>query len=513
MPAEGTFRFAEGTVRREGRLVAYASGNFGKALVFSSADLTILFLLTDLLGLSAAQAGTLMLVAVAGDLVLDLIAAKLVIRLRRRGRGYRWLVIAGAVPCGLAFAGLYAMPLAGLRTGWALAAAMLVFRGAYAIIDVPHNALMARITRDSRARGRASGYRLMFSTASALTVALLFAPLVQEAGRTHAFATLAVAGAVAGLLFAVTMVVCALGTGEGPDAAAIAPEPARPEQDGIAVPLRDPLVLGMGLVAFITGFAAPTFGRMLLYLGTYVIDRPELVGALLLAMTVGQFVGVLVWTALTARYDQNVLLAAGHGVTAVAFAMFALCLGHVDLLLPCTVLIGFGLASVFMLPWGLLANAVDFVALRHGRRFETGLFAFYLVVTKASGAAATVLIGWVLGGLGYVPGAVQGAAVEAGMMAFGLGVPFAGCLLAIVLLRRFDLGAARHARVLAALGVKAARTGRRLRQSGAEPVSGLNRGLVKSSGAGVTLAGGSALSRQARHSMSRSIEAPAAVRS
>jgi GPH family glycoside/pentoside/hexuronide:cation symporter len=274
------------------------------------------------------------------------------------------------------------------------------------------------------------------------------------------------------------------------------------------VPLRDPLVLGMGLVALITGFAAPTFGRMLLYVGTYVIEQPELVGALLLAMTVGQFVGVLVWTALTARYDQSVLLAAGHGVTAVAFSLFGLCLGHVDLLLPCTVLIGFGLASVFMLPWGLLANAVDFVALRHGRRFETGLFAFYLVVTKASGAAATVLIGWVLGGLGYVPGAVQGPAVEAGMMAFGLGVPFAGCLCAIVLLRRFDLGAARHARVLEVL-----RTGRRLRQSGAEPVSGLKRGLVKSSGAGVTLAGGAALSFQARHSMSRSIEAPAAVRS
>ncbi|HUD30898.1 MAG TPA: MFS transporter, partial [Novosphingobium sp.] len=93
---------------RESRLFAYSSGNFGKALVFAGADLTILFLLTDLIGLSATAAGTLMLVALAGDLVFDLLAARLVIRLRGSGRGYRWLVVAGAIPCAMAFAALYA---------------------------------------------------------------------------------------------------------------------------------------------------------------------------------------------------------------------------------------------------------------------------------------------------------------------------------------------------------------------------------------------------------------------
>lgn len=432
---------------REGRLLAYASGNFGKALVFSSADLTILFLLTDLLGLSATAAGSIMLVAVLGDLVLDLLAARLVIRLRRGGRDYRWLVTAGAVPCGCAFALLYAMPLAGLRSAWLLALALLAFRGIYAVIDVPHNALMARITSDSRSRGRVSGYRLMFSTASALTVALLFAPLVQEAARTHAFARLAGAGAVAGLLFAATMIACAATVGRS-DGARNRDHGA----DGIAVPLRDPLVIGMGLLALITGFAAPTFGRMLLYLGAYVIDRPDLVGTLLLAMTGGQFVGVAAWTALTARHDQSVLLAAGHAASAAAFVLFGLCLGVPALLPACAALIGFGLASVFMLPWGLLANAVDLVAFRHGRRFETGLFAYYLVVVKASGAGAIVMTGWMLGGLGYVPGGVQAPATIAGMVALGLGLPIAGSLCAIVLLRRFDVGHARHARVLAALG-------------------------------------------------------------
>lgn len=490
---------------REGRLVAYSSGNFGKGLVFAGADLTILFLLTDLLGLAAAEAGTLMLVALAGDLVFDLLAARLVIRMRQAGRGYRWLVMAGAVPCGIAFAVLYAVPAWSAREGWLLACALLVFRGAYAVIDVPHNALMAQMTSDSRARGRVSGYRLAFSTASSLAVAMVLAPLVQQAGRDGAFGTLAATGIVAGALFTLTMVVCTLTSRGGAD-------PRRDgaaAQDGISIPLRNRLVAGMALLALLTGFSAPTFGRMMLYIGTYVVGRPDLVRTLLLAVALGQFIGVLAWTALTGRVDKSRLLALGHAVTALGLVLFGLCLGRPEALPVCAAVTGFGLAGVFMLPWGLLADTVDFVAWRHGRRLETGLFAGYLVAVKASGAASTALIGWLLGWLGYVPGIGQTSAVEAGMLALGLGVPLAGSLAAVVLLRRFDIGHDRHGRVVAALSRRAVRSG--AAQSGAEPVSGLNRGLAKSSGEGTTLAGGAALSAQARQSMSRSIAAPAEV--
>jgi GPH family glycoside/pentoside/hexuronide:cation symporter len=503
---EGRTARAAAALQNEARLFAYASGNFGKGLVFSGADVTILFLLTDLLELSAMAAGTLMLVALVGDLVFDVLAAMLVIRLRRSGKGYRWLVSVGAIPCGTAFAVLYAMPVADVRQGWMLAFAMLAFRGAYALVDVPHNALMAQMTCDSRTRGRVSGYRLLFSTASALAVALVLAPLVQKAGHDGGFGALAITGAGAGILFTLTMTICAMASRGGADRKA----DTGASQDGIAIPIGNRLVMGMGLLAVLTGFAVPTFGRMMLYVGTYVVDRPDMVGTLLLALTLGQFVGVLAWTPLTAWIDKSRLLAVGHGFSAMGIILFGLCLGEPTVLPTCAGLIGFGLASVFMLPWGLLADTVDFVAWRHGRQFETGLFAFYLVVVKASGAASTALIGWSLSWLGYVPGTGQTALVETGMVVLGLGIPLAGCLSAVVLLRHFDIGHVRHDRVLAALS----RTSMRAkRQSGAEPVSGLKRGLVKSNGEGTTGAGGAALSVQARQSMSRSIPAPAAVRS
>ncbi|MDH4744300.1 MFS transporter [Sphingomonas sp. CBMAI 2297] len=481
-------------------MLAYSSGNFGKALVFGGADLTILFLLTDVLGLNGARAAGLMLFAVLGDLVFDLLAARLVLHWRAAGRGYRWTLALAALPCGAAFGLIYAMPALCLHRAWMLAAAILIFRGAYAVVDVPHNALMAQVSRDSRARGRVSGYRLFFSTASALVIAATLTPLVQQAGRTVHFGALAFTGIGAGLVFALTMLLCAWasgGRGESGTASAL-------RGDRVAVPLRDPMVLAMGALALLTGFAMPCFGRMLMYLGTYVVDRPRAVPLLLAALTAGQFGGVLAWTALTHRFSKSRLLGAGHAVSALGLLCFALCLAWPAGQVAGAALIGFGFASVFMLPWGLLADAIDVVEWRHGRRFETGLFAFYLVLVKASGAASTAMIGWVLNALGYVPGAIQPAGVRLGMLGLGLGVPLAGALLAMLLLGRFTLDHGRHARLLRALG---------RRQAGAEPVSGLNRGLEESSGEGVTLAGGAALSAQARQSMSRSIAAPAAVRS
>ena len=481
-------------------MIAYSSGNLGKALVFGGADLTILYLLTDVLGLGGAQAAGMLLFAALGDLVFDLLAARLVLRCRAAGRGYRWTIAMAALPCGAAFALIYAMPGLGAHRIWMVAGTILIFRSAYAVVDVPHNALMAQVSRDSRARGRVSGYRLFFSTASALVIATVLTPMVQQAGRTRHFTALAGTGIAVGLAFALTMALCVWASGgrDGPTATKDL------KGDGIRVPLRDPMVLGMAALALVTGFAMPCFGRMLIYLGSYVVARPGAVSLLLTAMTAGQFCGVLAWTALAHRFGKARLLAAGHAASALGLILFGLCMTWPIGQVAFAALIGFGFASVFMLPWGLLADAVDVVEWRHGRRFETGLFAFYLVLVKASGAASTAMIGGALNLLGYVPGADQPEAVRLGMVALGLGVPLVGAVLAMWLLRRFTLDHARHASLMRALG---------RRQGTAEPVSGLKRGLSKSSGDGDTLAGGIALSAQARQSISRSIAAPAAVRS
>ena len=116
-------------------MIAYSSGNFGKALVFGGADLTILYRLTDVLGLGGARAAGMLLFAALGDLVFDLLAARLVLRCRAAGRGYRWTIAMAALPCGAAFALIYAMPGLGVHRIWVVAGTILIFRKAHAVVQ------------------------------------------------------------------------------------------------------------------------------------------------------------------------------------------------------------------------------------------------------------------------------------------------------------------------------------------------------------------------------------------
>jgi GPH family glycoside/pentoside/hexuronide:cation symporter len=100
-----------------------------------------------------------------------------------------------------------------------------------------------------------------------------------------------------------------------------------------------------------------------------------------------------------------------------------------------------------MLPWGILADIIDFSEFRHRERRETVSFAVMLVLLKGGGAAALATIGWTLGTLGYVPGAVQPHSVVLGMKALAFGVPAVGSGIAILVLRRLDIGHELHARV------------------------------------------------------------------
>lgn len=437
-------------LKSDRRVVGYASGNFGKAIFIGSIDVTLLFLLTDIVGMPSSQVSLLMLVVFLGDLMFDLGAGLLAARLERRGIGYPCLIACGVLPCACAFGALYALPLLRLDDFVLVATLLLLLRGTFALIDVPHNSLLARVTQDSHARGRASGYRTLFSSAASVVVATVIAPAMNVPDTGNAPLRMAWLGGAAGLLFCISLLLAAWSSRATGDARRLAGD----ARTAGLWPRPDRLFVSFAAVAVITGFAIPMFGKTLLYFCTYVLGEPDFTGKVLLTLALSQIAGATLWIALVPRYDKTILLAMSHGVTALGLTLFA-CAGQEHLLLLAyTAMAGIGLAGVFMLPWGILADIVDFSEFRYRERRETMAFAAVLVLLKASGAAAFATIGWVLGQLGYVAGAVQSTAVLLGLKLLACGVPILGSLLAITILLRLDIGHALHARVRRVNGLR-----------------------------------------------------------
>jgi GPH family glycoside/pentoside/hexuronide:cation symporter len=202
------------------------------------------------------------------------------------------------------------------------------------------------------------------------------------------------------------------------------------------------------------GFAVPMFSRTAIYYSTYVLERPAFAGQILAAITIGQFGGVIVWTGLVRYFDKTRLLIASLIATAAALCIFSASAPNQSAMLVSSGLMGVALLGVYMLPWGILPDVIDFCEFRQGFRQETTLVALFLVVHKASGAASSGLIGWVLATTGYVPGAQQSHFVVSAIVFLAFGIPIAGALVAIATLLPLDIGHRRHAAVIRKLAFK-----------------------------------------------------------
>ncbi|KAB7647459.1 MFS transporter [Polymorphobacter fuscus] len=64
------------------QLIGYASGNFGKNLLWSTADLTLLFLFTDVMAVDPAVAGWVILASLCINALLDPLMGGLADRVR-----------------------------------------------------------------------------------------------------------------------------------------------------------------------------------------------------------------------------------------------------------------------------------------------------------------------------------------------------------------------------------------------------------------------------------------------
>lgn len=281
-------------LRQELPAIGYASGNFGKNLLWTAGEVTLLFLLTEVFGIKPTLAGALLLAGLAIDILIDLTAGRLAAGAESKGFGYRTRMLVAAGPCAIGFALLYALPLAD-RTATSLAlCALLLFRIGYGFVDVPHNALLARLATASRQRGRVAGYRSLFSALAGLAVAGILAPAVVAAATNGEIAAMASWAIIAAILF-VLSILAAWRSTSSVKTTGRTPVVHKPRSVPFLPQFRGDL-LTLLLVATITGFAMPMLARNMLHLATYGFGDAAVATSLLTALSGGQIVGIAVWT-------------------------------------------------------------------------------------------------------------------------------------------------------------------------------------------------------------------------
>ena len=409
------------------RITAFGAGDFACNLYWQSISLYLLFYYTDAVGLSAATAGLIYMVASIWDGLIDPVIGAAADRTRTRWGGYRPYILFGAVPLALAFALLYYRP---PFEGTALVAfvlgAHLLFRSLYATVNVPYAALTARITQDARERASISGARMLFATIAGVVVALATQPIAQAVtGRPDGARGFFVAACLFAVVATLVLPVVFATTREQVMGAA-------PARVGLSRAywqsvLRNrafwTLVLGGGFM--ITCMTA--LGKSVLYYFKYYLQDEAGARTALAISAASGLVIVPFWMLVARRVSKRTIWLASCAIYAaglIAFSLIEVRLAwQMNIFLVYMQVATLGLAFSY---WGILPDTVEYGEWKTGVRAEAFIFGLALMFQKIALGMGAGLFGLALDGVGYRPNQIQTPETLHGLKLVMVALPLLG---------------------------------------------------------------------------------------
>ena len=375
--------------------------------------LFLLFYYTDAVNLPIKVAATTYFIASIWDGVANFFAGILFDRRQAKIR-YGPLIAAGGVPLGLTFVLAYFPPLG--RGLWAIAAvfsAHLLFRTAYAAVNVPYLAMSARVSPDAGDRAFVAGSRMLFGTAASVAVALGTVPIGRWlTGSTAAEAYFGAAVIFAALASAILLLVGItyrdLGTVDRPPPASL--------KAALLSLARNRAFLALNAAMLSMIVAVTVLGKSVLYYFKYLLHDPAAGQLALASMGVVSAVAIPLWMMVGRYIGLRSLWLLATGLAILSLGIFAIAdiatpFGMQGFLIVTQTII-VGLHFTF---WAMLPNTIEYGELETGLHVEGAVFGVAALLQRIGIGIATAILGWTFASAGYVANVQQSAEMLATM--------------------------------------------------------------------------------------------------
>lgn len=404
--------------------VAYGAGDFGAGVTSTLIVFSLLIFLTDVAGLRPELAATVLLIGKIWDALMDPVVGILSDRTSLRwGRRHSWMLFA-ALPFGVFFFLYWLVPNFSSDADtnqWLLFSYYVVigllFNTAFTCVNIPYSALTPELTDDYDERTSLNSFRFVFSISGSLSALALGQFIFQKVGDIqekfllfqqitdpqHRFLILA---AICACLAIFPTYLCIWGT-KDPSAGG---NQNRQEKTSESLSLSEQLkivfsnrpflfVIGIYLCSWLAfQLTAATISYYLLYW----MKQDSFFTAALVVQAVA-LVMLLVWTEVSKKVGRRAVYFMGMSLWIVAQGvLFFLPRDQVGLMYFLFVLAGFGIATVYLVPWSMLPDVTDLDEYRSGERREGIFYAFMILLQKIGLALGIWLVGQGLSLAGYI---------------------------------------------------------------------------------------------------------------
>ena len=404
------------------RLLLFAFGDFAFNLYWQSVMMFLLFYYTDSIDLPIGIAATTYMAASVWDGIANF-GAGMILERRQSTIRYGALIAIGGVPLGLSFALMYLPPLAKGAAGIAIIfIAHLLFRTAYAAVNVPYLAMTARISPDAGDRALVAGSRMLFGTTAAVIVALTTVPLgalltgTGDPKRTYVAAALFFALVGAAIL--------AIVGATYRERVAISRPPSGSIRTALLSLARNRAYVSLNAATMAMIVAITMLGKSVLYYFKYVLGDLGAGQLALALMFMVSAVAIPAWMLLGRVVGLRLLWLIGAIGGIAALALFAGVgidsVREMQLFLIVMQVVNIGLNFVF---WAMLPNTIEYGEDATGIHVEGAVFGVAALLQRIAIGIATAILGWGFASAGYVANASQSATTLAGMRATVAFVP------------------------------------------------------------------------------------------
>jgi len=386
--------------------IGYSLGDTASHFVWDMVGFWLLFFYTDIYGISAAAAGTIMLVARFWDMAIDPIIGVISDRTNTRWGKFRPYILFGAIPYAVLAILTFTTPNFG-EVGKIIyaGATYVLLMTAYAAINLPYSALGAVMTDDTYERAGLNTYRFIAGFAGQFIVtglALTLAEFFGGGNKAQGFQyTLFLFAGLSLVFFFITFKT----TKERV-------QPPKAQKDSLKEDVKNLfqnkawIILALvGIISFIM-FAMQN--AAIAYYFKYYLGRESNVQLFNVIGTVALIVALPLSKPLAKRFGNKNVFIGSSLISGVFFILIYLA-GVTDLTMIYifNIVAKMAYAPAVPLLWTMIADSADYGEWTTGRR-STGLyFSAAVFAQKAGWGIGAAIAGWILAISNFLPNVEQ----------------------------------------------------------------------------------------------------------
>lgn len=430
--------------------IGYGIADMGFNFYWTNVATFLLIFYTDVFGISASAAATMMFIVKIVNAFTDPMIGALADRTNSRFGKFRPYLLWAAVPLACAAILTYSTPPfgAGGKIIWAYCS-YLFMMVCYTCINIPYNALSGVISSDPQERSTINGLRFVFAFAGSTIVTAATPVLVACLGNgndsTGWSLTMLIWGVAASCLFLITF----LTTRERV-------APVQQQQSNITQDISDlrhnrPWVV-LFFLALIIMVTITMRTSSAAYYFKYVVRRPDLIKSFVPIYMISAAVGASLTPVLTRFIDKKRLMMILMSATALlSCAFYFVHSDQILMMFGLQIALGLVLGPKSPLAFAMYADTADYNEWRTGRRATAMTFAAATFSQKLGTAVAVAVIGSIFTALGYVPNAIQSPDSLSGILWLMSIVPAGFAVLAVAIMFFYNLDNKKLAEVQAVL--------------------------------------------------------------